>query len=68
MRWTEQRNFEAVLDMLAGRRIDVAPLISHRFEIDAAERAYDVLGGAEPSLGIVLTFPERDISRTFGRG
>ena len=62
VRWTEQRNFEAVLDMLAGRRIDVAPLISHRFSIDAAERAYDVLGGAEPSLGILLTYPERDVA------
>jgi threonine dehydrogenase-like Zn-dependent dehydrogenase len=31
VRWTEQRNFEAVLDMLADGRLNVQPLISHRF-------------------------------------
>ena len=36
VRWTEQRNFEAVLDMMAGGRLDVNPLISHRFPIDEA--------------------------------
>lgn len=58
VRWTEQRNFEAVLDMLAERRLDVAPLISHRFHIDQAPDAYAVVGGSEPSLGIVLRFAE----------
>jgi predicted dehydrogenase/threonine dehydrogenase-like Zn-dependent dehydrogenase len=57
VRWTEQRNFEAVLDMLAERRLDVAPLVSHRFDIADADRAYAVVGGAEPSLGIVLRYP-----------
>ena len=36
VRWTEQRNFEAVLDMMVSGAIDVAPLISHRFPIDEA--------------------------------
>ena len=58
VRWTEQRNFEAVLDMLAEGRLDVAPLVSHRFGITEAERAYAVVGGSEPSLGIVLRFAE----------
>ena len=58
VRWTEQRNFEAVLDMLAQGRLDVAPLVSHRFGIAEAERAYAVVGGSEPSLGIVLGFAE----------
>jgi predicted dehydrogenase/threonine dehydrogenase-like Zn-dependent dehydrogenase len=57
VRWTEQRNFEAVLDMLAERRLDVASLVSHRFDIAEADRAYAVVGGAEPSLGIVLRYP-----------
>lgn len=60
VRWTEQRNLEAVLDMLAQRRLDVAPLVSHRFAIAEAEQAYAVVGGAEPSLGIVLAYPESD--------
>ena len=58
VRWTEQRNFEAVLDLLAERRLDVAPLISHRFHIDQAPAAYSVVGGSEPSLGIVLQVAE----------
>jgi predicted dehydrogenase/threonine dehydrogenase-like Zn-dependent dehydrogenase len=57
VRWTEQRNFEAILDMLSGRRIDFTPLISHRFDITSATDAYEVVSGAEPSLGILLSYP-----------
>jgi predicted dehydrogenase/threonine dehydrogenase-like Zn-dependent dehydrogenase len=59
VRWTEQRNFEAVLDMMADRRIDVSPLISHRIPIDEAERAYALVAGEAPSLGILLEYPAR---------
>ncbi len=54
VRWTEQRNFEAVLDMLAEGRLDVKPLLSHRFSLDEAVNAYDLVTGSEPSLGILL--------------
>jgi predicted dehydrogenase len=57
VRWTEQRNFEAVLDMMADGRLDVKPLVSHRYAIDQAEKAYDVVTGSAPSLGILLTYP-----------
>lgn len=57
VRWTEQRNFEAVLDMLADGRLNVQPLISHRFPIDAAEEAYALIGSAASSLGILLRYP-----------
>ena len=57
VRWTEQRNFEAVLDMMAEGRLDVRPLVSHRFSIDDAERAYALVSGPEPSLGILLEYP-----------
>jgi len=56
VRWTEQRNFEAVLDMMADRRLDVMPLISHRYSINEAEKAYELIGGSEPSLGILLEY------------
>lgn len=61
VRWTEQRNFEAVLDMLADRRIDVAPLLTHRYDVLQAEAAYKVVAGSEPSLGIVLEYHNQDI-------
>jgi predicted dehydrogenase/threonine dehydrogenase-like Zn-dependent dehydrogenase len=57
VRWTEQRNFEAVLDMMADGRLDVKPLISHRFKIEEAEKAYELVGGSAPSLGILLHYP-----------
>lgn len=57
VRWTEQRNFEAVLDMMADGRLDVKPLVSHRFEIGAAEKAYALVAGAAPSLGVLLSYP-----------
>lgn len=59
VRWTEQRNFEAVLDMMADGRLDVAPLVSHRFTLADADRAYEVVGGSEPSMGILLEYPSR---------
>lgn len=59
VRWTEQRNFEAVLDMLADCRLDVLPLISHRFDLENTEAAYTVVGGSEPSMGILLEYAER---------
>lgn len=57
VRWTEQRNFEAVLDMIAEGRLNVKPLISHRFAIDKADKAYELIGGSEASLGILLQYP-----------
>jgi predicted dehydrogenase/threonine dehydrogenase-like Zn-dependent dehydrogenase len=57
VRWTEQRNFEAVLDMLADGRLDAKPLISHRFAISEAEKAYELIANATPSMGILLQYP-----------
>lgn len=58
VRWTEQRNFEAVLDTLALGRLDVKPLISHRFPLEQAEEAYELLSGKEPYLGVLLQYPK----------
>ena len=58
VRWTEQRNMRAVLDLMADDRLDIGRLISHRFDVDEAARAYEVVdSGLEPYLGIVLRFP-----------
>ncbi len=57
VRWTEQRNLEAVLDMLSDGRLDVTPLVSHRFAIDEADQAYALIESSTPSLGIVLRYP-----------
>lgn len=56
VRWTEQRNFEAILSMLDDRRIDVSPLISHRIAIDDVVSAYKLVTGSDPTLGILLEY------------
>lgn len=56
VRWTEQRNFEAVLNMLASGALDVVPLISHRIPFEEAPRAYNLLSTDKTALGIVLTY------------
>jgi predicted dehydrogenase/threonine dehydrogenase-like Zn-dependent dehydrogenase len=58
VRWTERRNFEAVLDMMTERRIDVAPLVSHRFPLEQAEEAYRLVSSGS-ALGIILEYPQR---------
>ena len=57
VRWTEQRNLEAVLDLMAGGQLDVTPLITHRFPLERASDAYELLTSGEPSLGILLEYP-----------
>ncbi|MGJ8590116.1 MAG: bi-domain-containing oxidoreductase [Yoonia sp.] len=56
VRWTQQRNFEAVLDMLASGALDVTHLISHRVPFEDAPRAYELLTSDEAALGIILTY------------
>ena len=56
VRWTEQRNFEAVLNLMASGSLNVDKLISHRFDFDNADRAYDRLISDSNSLGILLTY------------
>lgn len=55
VRWTEQRNFEAILDMMSEGLIDMKPLISHRFKLKDAADAYDVISNDNP-LGIILEY------------
>jgi polar amino acid transport system substrate-binding protein len=66
VRWTEGRNIEAFLDLLAAGRVDVRPLITHRFSIDDARRAYQLISGRidEKYLAVVLTYDtESEINR-----
>ena len=60
VRWTEGRNFEAVVDLLASSKLRVRPLVTHRFPIERATEAYEVITGKkkEPFLGVILTYPQ----------
>ncbi|MDQ3254751.1 MAG: bi-domain-containing oxidoreductase, partial [Acidobacteriota bacterium] len=58
VRWTEGRNIEAFLDLVAERRVNVERLITHRFPIADGERAYQLITGdaKEPYLGVLLCY------------
>jgi predicted dehydrogenase/threonine dehydrogenase-like Zn-dependent dehydrogenase len=60
VRWTETRNMEAFLQLLADRRLDLQPLITHRFPIVRAHSAYDLISGKsdEPFLGVLIQYPD----------
>ncbi len=60
VRWTEGRNFKAIVSLLASQKLNVKSLITHRFPIEKAAEAYEVITGKkkEPFLGVVLTYPQ----------
>src|ERR1700731_3502400 len=60
VRWTETRNMEAFLQLLADGKVDVGALITHRFPIDQAQSAYDLISGKSQQgfLGVLITYPE----------
>jgi predicted dehydrogenase/threonine dehydrogenase-like Zn-dependent dehydrogenase len=62
VRWTEQRNFEAVLDMMAGGQLAVKPLITQRFAFESASDAYQVLTQDTSAMGILLHYTS-DVSQ-----
>jgi predicted dehydrogenase/threonine dehydrogenase-like Zn-dependent dehydrogenase len=60
VRWTETRNMEAFLRLLADGKVDVGALITHRFTIEEARSAYELINGKshEAFLGVLITYPD----------
>ncbi|HVG18892.1 MAG TPA: bi-domain-containing oxidoreductase [Blastocatellia bacterium] len=66
VRWTEQRNMQAFVELLSQQKVNVGRLISHRFQVDDARKAYELIQGktGEPFLGVVLTYTDApDLSK-----
>lgn len=63
VRWTEGRNFEVVINLMAKGQLNVKPLITHHFPIEQATQAYEVITGKkkEPFLGVLLTYPQSEM-------
>jgi predicted dehydrogenase/NADPH:quinone reductase-like Zn-dependent oxidoreductase len=59
VRWTEQRNFEAVLGAMAGGQLAVDELITDRFAIADAPAAYEKVSNDPAALGVVLEYPQQ---------
>jgi polar amino acid transport system substrate-binding protein len=71
VRWTEKRNIESYLDLAAGKKINVERLTTHRFQIEEADRAYQLISGdaGEPYLGVLLNYdPEAEVTRKVSLG
>lgn len=62
VRWTAGRNMEAVLGLMATGKLDVASLVTHEYAFDDASEAYDTLVSDPAALGIVLSYPQADLS------
>ena len=60
VRWTEGRNLSAVIEMIEKGKMRVTRLITHRYPINEAEKAYEIITGktGEDFLGVVLNYPE----------
>ena len=56
VRWTEKRNFEAVLDMISLGKINLKLITSHIFDIDEAKKAYSTIFSESKSLGVLLKY------------
>jgi len=58
VRWTEKRNMEEFIDLVAEGKIRLDELITHRFKLDEAEKAYKLISGnsQEKYLGILLQY------------
>ncbi len=63
VRWTEKRNFEAVLDLLASGQLDVKPLITHRYAFEDAPQAYQLLTEDKSVLGLLLRYSSPVVGR-----
>ena len=58
VRWSEQRNFEAVLQAMAAGQLDTSRLVTHRFRCDSVQQAYDGLCDGQSALGVLLEYPD----------
>ncbi len=57
VRWTEKRNFEAILTAIGSGSLHVKELISDIFSIDEFSRIYDDIGQSK-SIATLLKYPE----------
>ncbi len=61
VRWTENRNMEEFLRLVAAGRVDLQPLVTHQFELDQAAQAYEtIMAPGSTSLAVLLRYPAAD--------
>lgn len=64
VRWTENRNMQSYIDLLASHRLDISNLISHTFTLDESPKAYDmILAREEPFAGVVIQYDDKELKQ-----
>ncbi len=63
VRWTEQRNMEAILESLSAGRLKVGKLITHHFHLDVAPEAYEKVQNDRSALGVILEYGDKTDER-----
>lgn len=64
VRWTEQRNFEAVLEAMRAGQLRVSELITHRMSLEEAAGAYDRMLHDAEALGVIIEYPHSEQTKT----
>lgn len=57
VRWTQNRNFQAILQLLANRSIDFGHFVTHAYPFEQAPKAYNEILNNRDALGVVLEYP-----------
>jgi len=66
VRWSEQRNMKAFLDLVASNKVSVKDLITHRFNFTEAEKAYDlIIENKEPVLGSIFKYNDENTNNHY---
>ncbi|BBM81682.1 bi-domain-containing oxidoreductase [Candidatus Uabimicrobium amorphum] len=56
VRWTENRNFQTILQLISQQKLHILPLVSDKFRLEEAQTAYDKILSKEKTLGVVLQY------------
>jgi len=59
VKWTENRNMQAFLNLLEVKAVDLNPIITHRFQIDEVIKAYELIKSPprENLIGVIIQYP-----------
>ena len=67
VRWTERRNLSAFLELVGRGQVRLEPLVTHRFPLSEALKAYDlILKNLEPYIGVVIHYPQEGEAPAIG--
>lgn len=65
VRWTENRNMQAFLNLLSEKKIDINPLITHEFPVEKAPAAYDLITTSKKlNIGVILEYKDDGSDKT----